>query len=290
MPYSIRDVRSALTHFLGNRATELGYDDPKVLTGFSGLPQERPVWVIQSVPGGLSEYPTSHQSLMSYRFNVHFLTEGGSKGYSEAERWVGHIQTKLMNNNWKITGRIIDFEYPKPSAIYRAGEGFLPAGEYYVSVAGINRIDASEVTLPSVPVHVHVPNANGRIRLIVPRYPMGYNWFPTFNVYQGSSPTTMHQMSNSPVTASSHAPKVFDIDNNDININDLPPVSPSNIKFRFIDVMRTSFNVAIQPDVSKEAGTWMGSIFCVLRAPITTVTSEQAGPILVINQDYDVEE
>lgn len=290
MPFSFRDVRSSLNHFIVRRAAELGYDDITILPGFSGIPQERPIVVVQSVPGGLPEMFLRHQVLQNYRFNIHFLTKGGTAGHDEAEDWIGHLQQRLMNNNWRITGKLVDWKYPLPSARYRASEGGLEIGQYYVSVAGISHLDEDETTLPSTPRLVDVTANSGRIRLMIGRYPYGYNWFRKHNLYIGQSPTAMYLHNDSPVIAADHVPTLHNLDDYAFNINEPMPGPPSDVKFRFIDVIRESFNFAVQPDATREAGNWMGSIFCVLRAPMTTATIEQPGPIEEINIEYELEE
>lgn len=290
MPMDIKDVQTSVSRFMGRRAAELGYTDIQVLPGFSDLPQTRPIWVLQSNPGGLAELRLRHQTMMNYRFHMNMLTAGGVQGYLQAEAWIARCQQKLMQNNWYIPGLIHDFVYPSPGLRYLAGQGSLAAGTYFVVVTGINHIDEAEETLPSGLQSIVVPANAGRIEVLVPRYPMGYNWFKKFNVYMGTSSNDLKKTADSPVNDAPVGHKVYHLD--DVSSGANPPSGARTIKFRLIEIMQETFNTSVVPDVSREAGTWIGSISCAVRAPLTTIsaTPNLGYTITEVNQEIDIEE
>lgn len=279
MPMDMRDVVASVSRFMGNRAVELGYGSPQILPGFSGLPKDRPIWVLQSIPGALPVDRLRHQTMMQYRFNMNILTAGGNQGYHEALKWVSECQRKLMQNNWRIPGILVDFKYPRPQIRYLEGEGSLPAGTYYVGVSGHgNTVDIFEETLLSEVQEIEVEQNNGRIEVLIPRYPAGYSWWNSYSVYMSTSPTNLKRCTpGATINVASVGNTVYNID--DVaSVGNPSPLNPPRItKFRLIEVMHDTFNTSVIADVSREAGGWVGSISCVVKAPLTTINESPLG-------------
>lgn len=282
----IRDVSASLSRFVERRAAELGYQNIKIYPGPSIVPQDRPVWIIQSLPGALGERMTKYTVHRIQRFNIMFLASGGIKGYYDALKWNAHVEKKLAANNWKMTSILVDFVFPQSASRVLEGEGSLNAGTYYYSVTGINHIDETEETLPSVVQSVVVDENGSCIEIVIPRHDGGMNWFRKYNVYAGNSPTNLRKISGMPIEAYANIPTLYRIQDIALANGGSAPTE-SMIKYRFLEIPPDAFDSSVTDEPTNEAGNYMGLISLNIRYPLRTSDPlmEPAFPVTQVNYE-----
>lgn len=282
----LRSVRTSLYRFLVNRSVELGIADITILPGISGAIENRPLFVAQALPGGSVNQWSKYLMEEDRRFNVMFLTNN----YGQAENVLSHIERKLVNNRWKMTGVLVEYQYPSPVLIRNVAGGTLAAGTYHVAVTGRGYIDNVE-SLPSQTQSIAV-GAGDSIQVIIPRSPRSFNWFKTYNVYVGSAANALKKTANSPVSAHLSLPTSYEIETVPVT-GDAPPAAnedaPSVIKYRFLTVLSQSWSAAVLPEPGNEAGAFAGMMNFVLRAPMLPV-DPQARPIESVETTVELEE
>ncbi len=258
------DVRYSLYRFIVARAAELGYSNPRIIGGPSGLPEDRPIWVVESVPNVGAMQDGQMYTKFERRYNILFLTKDGAQGMVDAENWVSNFEDKMVSNHFRIPGILIDFSYPAPSVIEDVGAGNLSVGTYYVAVSGISFMFTTEETLISSVQSVTTTAPNGRLDVIIPRFPRSFNWFKTYNVFAGTAADQLKKTADSPIAAGSPSATLKTID--DMPAGVAPSLTQSEIRYRIMEVIRDSFNLSVQSDPS-EANNWMGVITLTINAP-----------------------
>lgn len=268
-----RDLRASVVRFINHRNNQLGVT-AKIIPGRGHLTRDRPVWLVETTPGGISEQISEGIYTLVRRFNLMYLT-GPPNGYKDAEAMCAAWEDKLKDNRWRMAGVMEDFVYPRPALSERAGEGAIGAGTYYLAVSGLNYLDESEESLASIPQAITV-GANARIRLVIPRYPRGFNWFKKYNVYMGTSPTSMFKTAGSPYSAAMLITTVVDIDAVP-GVGGSPPTQ-SLVKYRMIKIAPSTFNASAMLDPVNEPGLYLASIG--FNAEVQVIPGEtQAEPV-----------
>lgn len=240
--------------------------DPSILAGVSGLPKNRPIWVVEDIPIGGAVQQGRILTSFEQRYNLMYLDKDGPEGILRCRDWVSIVQDKLVTNNWRIPGVLIDFKYPSPAVFEDVGAGNLVQGTYYIAVTGLSFMDESEESLPSLVQTVTTTAVNGRIDVIIPRFPRGFNWFKKYNIYAGTDPNDLKLTADSPVDEILNpSPLVYNLD--DIPVGVSPPTAPNQIKYRIMEVIKDSFSFNTMPEPSVESGNYMGLITLTIRAP-----------------------
>ncbi len=241
------------------------FGNPSILAGVSGLPKSRPLWVAEEVPIAGATQMGRILTSFEQRYNLMYLDEDGPEGILRCREWISIVQDKLVTNNWRMTGLLIDFNYPSPAVFEDVGAGSLPIDTYYIAVAGLSFMDENEESLPSLIQTVTTTAANGRLEVIIPRFPRGFNWFKKYNVYVGTVITDLKKTADSPVDESLNpAPLVYNLDT--VPAGSSPLVAPNQIKYRIMEVVKESFSSYVMPEPSVEAGNYMGLITLTIKA------------------------
>lgn len=259
---NIRDIRYSIFRYLANRTVEFGIADITILPSRSMLKEDRPIWVVDSVPSAPILPMTPTMSFLDARYNMMFLTDD----FEQAEDMGAFIGQNLANRRWKIAGWLHDFVYPDPIVSNVAGGGTVPLGDYFVAVSGLGMIDDIE-SLPSVAQQVTLAST-GHIRIIIPRYPRGLNFFRKYNVYVGSSATTMKLTADSPITSDEFTTTVNLVDS--VPVGASPPTQ-SDVPYRPISVLPESFTHSVLQEPGTESGKHISLMTITIRAPIRPI-------------------
>lgn len=273
----LRSVRSSLYRFIERRSIEHGISSPLILPGLSGKVQNRPLWIVQSTPGGGVVRATKTTSRNSHRFAIFFL----SNDFDQCEAMIKYMERSIRNRDYKITGVLVDYDYPQPEFSIETGGGDLSEGNVYIAVTGLGYLDNAE-TLPSEVIEVPV-QAGDAVNIWIPRVPRVFNWFKKYNVYVGISPDDLKKITGSPFDAESitTAPAKVTITSMPES-GDAPPrydiTSPSVVKYQYIHVLENALNYSIIPEPGNEANAWSGVINLVLEVQ-DIVQRNQSRPI-----------
>ena len=259
---NIRDIRHSLFQYLVNRTVEFGIANITVLPSRSMLKEDRPIWVVDSVPSTPIQTMTPTMSFLDARYNMMFLTNG----FNQAEDMGAFIGQDLANRRWKIAGWLHDFVYPAPIISGIVGGGTVPAGDYFVAVSGLGMIEDIE-SLSSVAQEVTL-GAIGQIRIIIPRYPRGLNFFRKYNVYVGSSAATMKLTADSPIDTDEFTTTVKLVAGVPAGV---APPTQSDVKFRPISVLPESFTHSVLQEPGTESGKFISLMTITVRAPIRPI-------------------
>lgn len=272
---NIRDVRASLYNFIVNRSIESGiWADPDAITILptrTAVPRDRPIWVVEYVPGLGREKITTSMGRINARFNVQFL----SNSFDQAEAMMARIDDALVARNFKITGMLYDFQFPQPVVQAVEGEGTLPAGTYHVAVSGLGIIGDDE-TLVSTPISVKLANP-GKIRLIIPRWPEGINWYRKYNIYVGSTAAGIQKVVGSPWNAADIVTTVVNLDEPITMAGN--PLTQSRVRYRFITVQEGSLSPVVMNDPGVESEKYMGYTPMNLTAYSVPVRTNQGQPL-----------
>lgn len=264
----LQDASFSLSQFLKNRAEELSMPNLAIYPGPSIVPKDRPALIMQTVPGALSQRLTRYTINRVQRYNIMFLTSGGMAGYNQALRWNSAIEKKLANNNWVINGILVDFVFPRPAIkVVEDDSSTLPTGTYYVAVSGLNAVDETEETLPSVVQAVAITAAERAIELVIPRYEGGVNWFQKYNVWIGTNPNQLRKLTGMPIAADPQVTRVYRITHNNV-VAGSSPVTQTTLKNRILTIPEDTFDSAVINEPTNEAGNFMGLITLALEYPL----------------------
>lgn len=262
----LRSVRTSLYRFIERRSTDYGLANVRILPGPSGRQVDRPLWEVQSTPGGGITRMAKNFSFTSHRFAAFYLT----KDFDQAELMIRYMEREIRNRDYRIPGVLVDYEYPQPIYAIRTGAGSaLSTGTIYVSVSGLGYLDDAE-TLRSEPLAINV-QAGDAVDIWIPRVPRVFNWFKKYNVYVGTSTDTMKKITGSPFDAESATTVTTKVTISQVpGTGDAPPTlditQPSVVKFRFLRIVEAALNYSVIPEPFNEANAYRGVMNMVIES------------------------
>jgi len=230
----------------------------------NGAPQDRDKWTLHLLPGSqrvTSQFATTY----GYRARLDFA----STSEIEVERVLSYMQQSLQNNRHRITGILHDFKYPTPVLSAREDEqSDLTAATYFVGVTGIGVANDEETLISSI---VSIAVANGeKLRVVIPRYPEGSNFFKRYNVYVGTTASNVRKHNEEPIDADEYVTTIYDISTDWSGLTVSPP-EQSDVRFTGLKISDDAYNIEDDP---RESGNVVGIVTLSLESVLFTIRSQ----------------
>jgi len=191
------------------------------------------------------------------------------------------MQQSLQNNRHRITGILHDFKYPTPVLTSLPG-GDLTARTCYVGVTGIG-IEDDEETLISPITSIAVAE-NDTLRVVIPRYPEGSNFFRRYNVYVGTTAANVKKHNDDFIDADEYVTTLYDISADWSGLTVAPP-EQSDVRFTGLKVSDDAYDIQDDP---RESGNVVGIVTLSVESVMFTIRS-QAHPLETVSITKTVE-